>query len=151
MGITAAHLPLKASALSFPSWLLFCLSVLRCIEWLISAALAWLRLAGLSPAVSGGCTSVVVCGLLTGAFSWERVQQVWRMGIVASMHVESSQSRDWVCFPCIGRQIGNHWTTREAHPEDSYRMLKLPCTGGHSTSPQLLQGTPTVRDSAGQV
>ena len=25
----------------------------------------------------------------------------------------SSPSRDWTCFPCTGRQILNHWTTRE--------------------------------------
>ena len=33
---------------------------------------------------------------------------------MAPRHVESSQTRDWTRDPCIGRQILNHWTTREA-------------------------------------
>ena len=35
------------------------------------------------------------------------------MGLVALRHVEFSQTRDQTCVPCIGRQILNHWTTRE--------------------------------------
>ena len=31
-------------------------------------------------------------------------------------HVGSSQTRDWSHIPCIGRQILNHWTTREIPP-----------------------------------
>ena len=34
-------------------------------------------------------------------------------GIVALRHVESSRSRNQTGVPCIGRQIVNHWTTRE--------------------------------------
>ena len=34
-------------------------------------------------------------------------------GIVALWHVESSRSRNQTGVPCIGRQILNHWTTRE--------------------------------------
>ena len=30
-----------------------------------------------------------------------------------SAHVGSSQTRGWPCVPCIGRQILNHWATRE--------------------------------------
>ena len=30
------------------------------------------------------------------------------------MHVGSSHTRDQTHVPCIGRQIPNHWTTREA-------------------------------------
>ena len=35
------------------------------------------------------------------------------MGLAASQHVESSQSRDPSLVPDIGRRILNHWTTRE--------------------------------------
>ena len=34
-------------------------------------------------------------------------------GVVAAGHVESSRTRDGTCVPCVGRQILNHWTTRE--------------------------------------
>ena len=35
------------------------------------------------------------------------------MGLVSQRHVKSSWTRDWTYVPCIGRQILNHWTTRE--------------------------------------
>ena len=35
------------------------------------------------------------------------------MGLIAVRHVESSQTRDRICVPCIGRLLLNHWTTRE--------------------------------------
>ena len=35
------------------------------------------------------------------------------MGLVAPKHVESSPTRDQTHVPCIGKQILNHWTTRE--------------------------------------
>ena len=35
-------------------------------------------------------------------------------GFVALWHMRSSQTMDRTCVPCIGRQILNHWTTREA-------------------------------------
>ena len=35
------------------------------------------------------------------------------MGLVAPWQVESSQTRDQTRVPCLGRQILNHWTTRE--------------------------------------
>ena len=43
-----------------------------------------------------------------------RVQaQLWHRGLVSPWHVESSWTRDRTHFPCIGRQILNHWTPRE--------------------------------------
>ena len=42
-----------------------------------------------------------------------RLQQSWRTGLVASRHVEFSQTRDQTHVLYIGRQIFNHWTTRE--------------------------------------
>ena len=41
------------------------------------------------------------------------LQQSWCTGLVAPRHVESSQTRDRTCVPCIGRRILNHWTTRK--------------------------------------
>ena len=33
--------------------------------------------------------------------------------LVALQHVDFSQNSDWICVPCIGRQIPNPWATRE--------------------------------------
>ena len=37
---------------------------------------------------------------------------MWLTGLAAPWHVESSGPRDRACVPCIGRQILNHWPTR---------------------------------------
>ena len=42
-----------------------------------------------------------------------RLQQLWRMGLVALWHVEPSWTRDQTCVPCIGRRIPIHCTTGE--------------------------------------
>ena len=42
-----------------------------------------------------------------------RLQWLWHRGLVASKPVGFPQTRDWTCVPCIGKQILNHWTTRE--------------------------------------
>ena len=67
------------------------------------------------------------------------------MGLVASVNVESSQTRDQTHVPCIGRRILNHWTTREV-PDLGFRwrdtelLLVLPshdpqqATSHHTTS-----------------
>ena len=38
---------------------------------------------------------------------------MWLMGLVAPWHVESSQTSDQTCVPCIGRRVLNHWTIRK--------------------------------------
>ena len=43
-----------------------------------------------------------------------QAQQLWLTGPVAPRHVGSSQTRARTHVPCIGRQILNHCTTREA-------------------------------------
>ena len=43
-----------------------------------------------------------------------QAQQLWLTGLVAPRHVGSSQTRARTRVPCIGRQIPNHCTTREA-------------------------------------
>ena len=45
------------------------------------------------------------------------------MGLVALPHVESFQTGDWTCIPCIGRHILNHWTTRGAPNLDLLKPL----------------------------
>ena len=41
-------------------------------------------------------------------------QWLWYMGLVALQHVGwSSQTRDQTFVPCTGRQILNHWATKE--------------------------------------
>ena len=42
-----------------------------------------------------------------------QAQQLWHTGLVAPWHVESPQTRDQTCVSCIGRQVVNHWTTKE--------------------------------------
>ena len=43
-----------------------------------------------------------------------QAQQLWLTGLAAPRHVGSSQTRARTRVPCIGRQILNHCTTREA-------------------------------------
>ena len=42
-----------------------------------------------------------------------QVQYLWLEGLVASQHVQSSQTRDQTRVPCIDRWILNQWTTRK--------------------------------------
>ena len=55
-----------------------------------------------------------------------RVSGVAHSGLVASRHVGSSQTRDRTPVPCIGRQILNHWTTRET-PLFGFLIKHLKC------------------------
>ena len=65
-------------------------------------------------AVSGGYSLIAVHGLLIVVASL-----VGELGLqdgqasAVLLHVESPWSRDRTHVPCIGRQILNHWTTRE--------------------------------------
>ena len=43
----------------------------------------------------------------------QELQYLWPVGLVALLHVESSQTRDRTCVPCISRRILYHCTTRE--------------------------------------
>ena len=42
-----------------------------------------------------------------------RAQLLWPLGSVAPQHVGSSQTKDQTRVPCTGRQILNHWATKE--------------------------------------
>ena len=74
-------------------------SSLQCVGF----SLRWLLLLWSTGSRHAGFSS---CG------TW--AQQSWRTGLVAPRHVGSSQARARTRVPCIGRQILNHCTTREA-------------------------------------
>ena len=48
------------------------------------------------------------------------------MGLVAPWHAGSSWTRDWIHHSYIGRQILNHWTTKEVLTHNLF-SLSLPC------------------------
>ena len=65
-------------------------------------------------AASGSYSPAVVPGFsLRSTGPRARAQWLWRTGLAPLRHVESPRTRDRTCVPCIGRQILNHWTTRE--------------------------------------
>ena len=84
-------------------------------------------------AASGSCFLVVACGLLIAAASLVVEHGLWSAGSVVLMHrlscpfgrsyVGSSQIRDQTGVPCIGRWVLDHWTTRELHPINIYKVL----------------------------
>ena len=51
------------------------------------------------------------------------VHWLWRTGLVARWHVESSWTRAWTRVPCIGRQILNHCTSREAQDTSNFKCV----------------------------
>ena len=53
-----------------------------------------------------------------------QAQQSWLMGLVASRHVGSSQTRARTHVPCIGRQTLYHCATREARRWYSFGIWK---------------------------
>ena len=76
-------------------------------------------------AVSGGYF-LFVMAFLVAEHGLQGVQaQEWRTGLVASGHVESSQSRDQTCVACISRQILNHWTTREVQHSTFFSLINF--------------------------
>ena len=54
---------------------------------------------------------IAVASLVVEHEVW--AQKSWHMGLVTPWHVGSSQPRDQTNISCIGRQMLNHWTTRE--------------------------------------
>ena len=58
--------------------------------------------------VSRDHSLVVAC-----AFSLQWLLLLWSIGLVAPRLLQSSWTRDQTHVPCIGRQIFNHWISRE--------------------------------------
>ena len=86
----------------------------------------WLSLVAGSGA-SSSCGAWASC---CGGFSCCGVWATWclsvaaALSLVAPLHGGSSWTRDWTSVPCIGRQILNHWTTREVPPSTFTSMVK---------------------------
>ena len=94
----------------------------------------------------------------TGSGAWS--QWLWHIGLVPPWPVEPPQTRDRACVPCIGRQILNHWTTREVQlpvfyythfnnekiePHDiNLCMITLPLSGRNGMWWALSQATITT-------
>ena len=72
------------------------------------ASLRWLLLLG---STGIRCVGFSSCSVWVGSTA-HRLQSLWRRGLVADWHVESSQTRDQTCVPSIGRRILNHCTPR---------------------------------------
>ena len=90
--------------------------------YLFSFWLLWISIAahGLSLGAGAAATLAAVHRLLCGASLVSELgskvhglQELWRGGFAALRHVESSSTRDRTHVSCFGRQIFNHWTTRE--------------------------------------
>ena len=105
------------------SFFLMCTYQQRCIFFNIYIYLFYLFIFGCigSSGKQGLLFVAVPTGLpllwplsLRSSSSRAQAQQLWHVGLVAPRHVGSSQTRAWTCVPCIGRQIPNHCTTREA-------------------------------------
>ena len=61
-----------------------------------------------------GPLTVVASLVVEHRLQTRRLSELWLTGLVAPRHVGSSQTRARTHVPCIGRQILNHCTTREA-------------------------------------
>ena len=59
------------------------------------------------------CCPAWAVGTQASAVAAHGLQELRCMGLVVPWHVGSSQTRDWTCVPCVGRQILNHCTIRE--------------------------------------
>ena len=93
--------------------------------------LCWVLTAAGSPSLvasGGGCSLLQCMASHWGGFSCYGAQALEHTGfdccgvwaqqlhleaLVALQHVESSQTRNRTCVPCIGRLILNHWITRD--------------------------------------
>ena len=82
---------------------------------------------GLSPvSKSGGNSLDAVCGLSScSIWALEHTGPVIvATGFTAPQNLKSPQTRDWTRVPCTGRQIPNHWTTRQLPFCTIYRNVK---------------------------
>ena len=58
-------------------------------------------------------------------YLWRSGSVVGALGVSCPQHVGSSQTRDQIRVPCIGKRILNHWTTREVSPSVPSKVLTL--------------------------
>ena len=88
--------------------------------------LVWFPVAGallLQSPGSRACGRQCLCPGTSAVRSlWLRstVSVIVTHGLSCPRNVESSQSRDWTCVPCNGRQTLNHWITREVQGQGHF-------------------------------
>ena len=70
--------------------------------------LCWIFIAARAFSSCGGCSLVAVWALLTAVVSLVAEHRLRSCSLAAPWHVESSQTRDQICVPCIG---GRFFTT----------------------------------------
>ena len=70
------------------------------------------------------CVQASQCGDFSCCRVW--AQQLQFMGLTALQHVVSSWTRAQTHIPCTGKQIPNHWTTREVPQYYSSWLWHLP-------------------------
>ena len=97
----------------------------------VSAALGLVAGRGLSLAVARGHCSLAASHC--SGFSRPGGVIAEAHGLSCPRHVGSSQIRDQTHVSCIGRQILNHWTTREV-PNNEFLSLKVILRGSEKIS-----------------
>ena len=80
-------------------------------HWVFVASCGWQGL--LSVVVGGLSLQWLLLLWSTGSRREDGLLKSWCTGLVALQHVKSSQTRDWTCVPCLGKQILIHWAARE--------------------------------------
>ena len=100
---------------------IFYLFIISFLLWL-----CWVFVAVCKASSGGwlGCTDFSLWGLvsLQSMGSGQRAQQLQLTGLVTLGHVESAC---WTHIPCTGRQIPNHWTTREVRGLCIWKHLRV--------------------------
>ena len=93
---------------------------LCCCMWTFSSCSTWVphhcgfsccRVWAIGHAGFSTCGSQAQYSWFAG--SRVQAQKLWCMGLVASQHMDSSQTRDPTCVSCISRWILNQWTTKK--------------------------------------
>ena len=113
----------------------FCLLVFRCTQ-AFSTCGEWGLLSSFSARASHcsgfSCFRARALGLMgfsscAPGGSRVQAQQPWCTGLAAPQHAGSPCTRDLTGVPCIGRQILNHWTTREVQNALSFFEDRFVC------------------------
>ena len=90
------HLPVLEQYLNFSLFLFLTVLCLHCCVW----GFLWLWQVG--PTLQLQCAGFSCCG--AGALGCSGLSSCGTWGSAALRHAGSSQTRDWTCVPCIGRQ-----------------------------------------------
>ena len=88
-----------------------------------------------------GPLTVMASSVAEHRLQTRRLSQLWLTGLAAPRHVGSSQTRARTRVPCIGRQILNHCTTREAPYVNFFKRTVMALQKSPLCSSQSLQIT----------